>query len=293
MKEGRALTFAHQVTRQTDRGGRVPYESWQAFWKELEHRFLPIDEAEEAINLLETDKYYQGKITVDDYCDKFQDLVDHAGYADGRQVVMKFRKGLESEIADKVAMLHEGRPKDDDLAEWVKASKEVARQRTRNEAFNQATRKERVAAKVPTPFVPRSTPFYRVTAPMTKPTTSLFPNKLLPNRLSLAPPAPTPTPPKPATVGPIPMEVDAASNRGRIPMVCHRCGQPGHFRNQCPRRFDVRFMTVDELEDHLQTQLVQHDVAAMTTVEEEDRTGQPNEKGDDDEQQEGFQNSHE
>ncbi|HEV7738307.1 MAG TPA: hypothetical protein VGO47_13160, partial [Chlamydiales bacterium] len=137
MKEGRALTFANQVTRQTDRLKRIPFEDWEAFWKELEHRFLPIDEAEEAVNLLETDKYFQGKVTVDDYCDRFQDLVDHAEYGEGRQVVMKFRKGLDPEIGDRVALLHEKRPLDDSLKGWINTAKEVARQKVRNEAFNQ------------------------------------------------------------------------------------------------------------------------------------------------------------
>jgi hypothetical protein len=160
MKEGRALTFANQVTRRTDCEGRVPYETWEEFWKELEHHFLPIDEAEEAINLLEIDRYFQGKATVNDYCDKFQDLVDHTRYKDGRQVVMKFRKGLEPEVADRVAMLNEGRPKDEDLAGWIKMAKEVARQHLRNDVFNQAIRKDKLSTKTPTPIFPRGSSFF-------------------------------------------------------------------------------------------------------------------------------------
>ncbi|HEV7737124.1 MAG TPA: zinc finger CCHC domain-containing protein [Chlamydiales bacterium] len=52
-------------------------------------------------------------------------------------------------------------------------------------------------------------------------------------------------------------------------MVCHRCGQPGHFRNQCPQRYDVRFMTTDEIEDHLQEQFVQKDVATLEIAHNE------------------------
>jgi heme oxygenase len=115
LKDGRALTFANQITRYVERYGNLPYTDWKSFWKILEEHFLPLDESEEAANMLETDKYFQGKSTVEDYCDQFQDLVDHAGYAEGRHLVMKFRKGLETEVSDKVAMLQERRPEDDDI----------------------------------------------------------------------------------------------------------------------------------------------------------------------------------
>lgn len=65
------------------------------------------------------------------------------------------------------------------------------------------------------------------------------------------------------------MEVDAAQNRGKLPGVCHRCGKPGHFRNQCPRQYDVRFMSTEELEEHLQAQLVQKDVVVVTMTDPE------------------------
>jgi hypothetical protein len=42
MKEGRALTFANQVTRQVDKQGSLPYVTWKDFWAELERRFLPV-----------------------------------------------------------------------------------------------------------------------------------------------------------------------------------------------------------------------------------------------------------
>jgi hypothetical protein len=264
MKEGRALTFAHQVTRQTDRTGFIPYKSWEEFWKELEHRFLPVDEAEDAINILETDRYFQGKQTVDDYCDKFQDLIDHAGYGDGRQVVMKFRKGLDTEVADRVAMLQEKRPKDEDIAGWITMAKEVARQHIRNEAFNQAIRKDKAdktAAKTSTVVPPKGTPFFRLNPQTPKPILPFSFNRPNLAPLKATPAAPIPPPPKPISTGPIPMEVDASYNRGRVPIVCHRCGQPGHYKNQCPRRFDVRFMSTDEIEDLLQDQFAAQDVA--------------------------------
>src|SRR5215813_12235713 len=139
MKTGRALTFANQVARQTQKDDMIPYAHWKAFWTELEDRFLPVDERDQAMNTLETDQYFQGEQAVDDYCDDFQDLVDHACYTEGRPLVMKFRKGLATNIADQVAML-QGGPTDHDLPGWIKAAKNIARLHLRNEAFNQAVR---------------------------------------------------------------------------------------------------------------------------------------------------------
>jgi hypothetical protein len=278
MKEGRALTFANQLTRQVDKQGGLPYSTWKEFWAELEKRFLPVDESEEAINMLETDRYFQGKQTVDDYCDRFQDLVDHAGYTGGRQVVMKFRKGLDSEIADRVALLQEKRPKDDDLDGWIEMAKEIARQRIRNEAFNQVIRKDKITARLAPSSIFKPNPFSKITPIAAKPNLNPTPSRpLFPVKVTPAFPS-TITPSKSNDTGPVPMEVDASRSRGKVPIVCHRCGQPGHFRNQCPKQYDVRFMTTDELEDCLQNQLIQRDVASTLAVAEVEEEGMGEER---------------
>jgi hypothetical protein len=275
MKSGRALTFVNQITRQTEKQGHIPYETWSQFWKELEKRFLPIDESEEAINTLETDRYYQGKLTVDDYCDKFQDLVDHAGYTEGRQIVIKFRKGLESEIADKVALLQEKRPSDDDVSGWIDTAKEIARQRTRNEAFNQSVRRDKPPLKTSPPAPVKGVPFFRVppfTTFQTRSNPTVAPKPQQPAIHPFPAAAPPPIPPKPPASGPIPMEIDSYTSRGRTPVICHRCGKAGHFKSQCPQRFDVRYMSTDEIEDHLQEHFLQQDVAVIEEVEEREQT---------------------
>jgi hypothetical protein len=263
MKDGRALTFANQITRHTETEGALPYEDWAAFWKELEERFLPLDESEEAMNLLETDRYFQGKKSVDDYCDHFQDLVDHAGYTDGKQVVMKFRKGLESTVADAVATLKEGRPTDDDLAAWIKAAKDIARQRLRNEAFNSAVRRDKPQVKTLTSTSLRPTTFPRGGLFFSKEGLgTLAPKHAAPTQARPQPPPDQPPPnPKPKQDGPIPMEVDASRQQGHFPVVCHRCGQTGHYKNACPRHFDVGYLSASELEERLQEQLAIEDAA--------------------------------
>jgi hypothetical protein len=188
-------------------------------------------------------------------------------------------------------MLHEGRLKDDDIVGWIRMAKEVARQHIHNEAFNQAIRKEKPTVK-PSVIVPtRPTTLFRTFPPVVKPYSpmptgrSIFPLRTSP-ALPLLPPLP-----KLKETGPIPMEVDASRNKGHISMVCHWCGQPGLFKAQCPRRFNVRFMSTDELEEHLQTQLVHKDIAGMTTDQTEESAVENIEEAEIEE--EGFRLSHE
>ena len=60
---------------------------------------------------------------------------------------------------------------------------------------------------------------------------------------------------------PVPMEVDATRRRNPIPMLCRRCGEPGHFAKECPRSYDVRYMTSEEKEEWIEQLLSDADVA--------------------------------
>jgi len=57
---------------------------------------------------LESAWYYQGQKSVDDYIDEFSELVE-AGYSDGLSIVMKFRKGLDQDIQDRIVEMVQGR----------------------------------------------------------------------------------------------------------------------------------------------------------------------------------------
>jgi hypothetical protein len=57
------------------------------------------------------------------------------------------------------------------------------------------------------------------------------------------------------------MDLDAARKAASAPL-CFRCKLPGHFGRDCPTRFDVRAMTIEELEEELSIRMAQLDVVS-------------------------------
>jgi len=63
---------------------------------------------------LETCKYHQGSCSVDIFCE----LVDHAEYTEGMNIVLKFWHGLSPIIQNYITCLTYGRPSDDIPKDW-------------------------------------------------------------------------------------------------------------------------------------------------------------------------------
>ena len=51
---------------------------------------MPLNLEAMAVNVLEMSAYFQGKQTMDNYLDQFQDLVYDSGYTDLKTIVVKF-----------------------------------------------------------------------------------------------------------------------------------------------------------------------------------------------------------
>jgi len=79
--------------------------------------------------------YYQGNQTVDDYLDSFLTLVFDAGYTDPRTLVVKFRRGLRTNIQSQIATMPFRRPADTDPKAWYAAARRIDQVQLTNEAF--------------------------------------------------------------------------------------------------------------------------------------------------------------
>ena len=64
------------------------------------------------------------------------------------------------------------------------------------------------------------------------------------------------------------MDIDASKQLWPTPTaVCFRCKQPGHLKVDCPQRFDVRMMTVEERNEWAMSLLVEKDAAGEQSPE--------------------------
>ena len=88
-------------------------------------RLCPAHSNVAAINKLEFTTYYQKTWSVDDYLDKFTELVVEAGYTDQKTTVVKFWKGLDPLIQNTIAIMAYGHPSDASLEDWYEVAKNI------------------------------------------------------------------------------------------------------------------------------------------------------------------------
>jgi hypothetical protein len=75
MKNECASDFASNLEEYAKTNGHNYYVDWPAFCVAFIENFLPANESTAAILRLESDRFYQGKHTVDEYLDEFKALV--------------------------------------------------------------------------------------------------------------------------------------------------------------------------------------------------------------------------
>jgi hypothetical protein len=251
MKTGRAQRWTARVFRwesSTENEGHTRFLDWEDFRDEFRKEFTPAHADALAINRLESSAYYQRNRSLDDYIDEFQDLIVDSGYTDPKTIVVKFRRGLNTQIQNTVATMAAGRLSDGNPAQWYDMARTVDQNRAANEAFSSS---QRSVSSAPRP----SNSVFRLTPTIAKPGHSHI---------------------QPTPGNPVPMDLDSgASRRSTTPLLCYRCKQTGHFGRDCPTRFDVREMTVDELQEILELKLAELDVVPAeedtpTPVEKED-----------------------
>jgi len=91
MQTRRASRWATREFDYQARNGTFCFANWSAFAGEFWKEFMPPKAEDEAISMLATDRYFQGKRTVSEYLDQFRNLVEDSSYTDLKTIVVKFR----------------------------------------------------------------------------------------------------------------------------------------------------------------------------------------------------------
>jgi len=77
----------------------------------------------------------------------------------------------------------------------------------------------------------------------------------------------------PTPGNPVPMDIDASRKAQPLPFSCYQCGKAGHKAPDCPTRFDIQELSVDDLQTYLEDCLAELDAKhpeLTAEVEEQD-----------------------
>jgi hypothetical protein len=143
MKADRAQKLTARVFRweqQPENSDQNRFLDWEDFREEFRKEFAPSHADALAINRLESNGYYQKNRSLDDYVDEFQDLIVDSGYTDPKTIVVKFRRGLNTQIQNAIATMASGRPSDASPEQWYNMARTVDQNRAANEAFSSTYR---------------------------------------------------------------------------------------------------------------------------------------------------------
>jgi len=173
-------------------------------------------------------------------------LVSDARYTDPQTLVVKFRRGLKSNIQNQITTMPFGRPADTDPEAWYAAAQRIDQAWLTNEAFQSMLRSTTTAPM--RSALPRSIPL----------STFRLPQSIPPS----VPLRPTP----PVLSGGIPIDVDAVQKMHSLLLRgCYQCGEASHLVKDCPYCLDVRKLTVEQRKE-----LIEDLMALKDAVEEEE-----------------------
>ena len=120
MKSGCAGCWATWEFEQeaASKDGKLHFIDWVDFEDKFQKDFMPINLEAMAVNVLEMSAYFQGKQTMDNYLDQFQDLMYDSGYTNLKIIGVKFCRGLNWGISAASAGIAPRQPSDIDPEAW-------------------------------------------------------------------------------------------------------------------------------------------------------------------------------
>jgi hypothetical protein len=172
MKSRHASDFTSDLVEYAETDRCDYYVDWPMFHIAFIENFLPANESTAAILRLESDCFYQGKRTIDEYLDEFKALMRRSGYKEKLRIVIKFRHGLNHEIHNKIAESGPLRPDDKQPDLWYEAAQLLDRNCLANNVFHRtAPRHTTIPPQATAPcqrlirlFPPASSSCHRTTA---------------------------------------------------------------------------------------------------------------------------------
>ena len=143
MKSGHAQKWTARIFRweqQTENADQSKFLDWEDLATTFRTEFTPAHSNALAINHLESTAYYQKARPLDEYVDEFQDLIADSSYSDLKTIVVKFWRGLSTQIQNSVATMASRRPSDASPEAWYAMARVVDQNQAANEAFTSTFR---------------------------------------------------------------------------------------------------------------------------------------------------------
>ena len=126
---------------QVEEKGKGPYfHNWAPSPEMFTELFYPQNEQLAELTRLEGMSWYRAKDSVEDYIDQFLELINVVEYNDDKIIVIKFCKGLDPAIQNKVVLTGDNTPDFDDPEGWYEAAQKVAQNQEANNAFIESSR---------------------------------------------------------------------------------------------------------------------------------------------------------